>query len=553
MTKFKPTTQVDFVIIGAGAAGGVMAKELSTAGFQVVVLEQGPYLHESDFTYDEKRVRDTPALVNDHALQPNTFRKSEQEKAVLSPAISYGRCVGGGTVHYTATHWRFREIDFMERSKLGPVAGTGFADWPITYADLEPYYTKAEWDMGYSGLRGGSPFESFRTKDYPLPPMPNKSSGVLLDRAAHKLGLHTSPVPVAILSQAYKGRQGCVHCGFCEWFGCKVGAKSSSLAALFPVAEKTGRCEIRPNSYVREIAVDKSGRVTGAVYFDARKKEVMQRAKAVVLCANGTETPRLLLLSKSSQFPNGLANSSGVVGKHLMFGTGASAHGLLDHPLNEFKSVQATRSIEDFYDSDPKRGFYGGGRIDARYGFSGPIGFALGGLPPDVPRWGAEFKKACKEFNQTVTLQTFATSLPLETNNITLDPEVKDAWGLPAMRVTYRDHPDGMKTKEFFRARSLEILDAMGAAKKWAGPVGETRSGGHLMGSCRMGNDPKTSVVDKFNRAHDVPNLFIVDGSSFVTSGRNHPTCTIEALAYRAAENAIKMAKNGSLKAPITS
>ncbi|HLG94871.1 MAG TPA: GMC family oxidoreductase [Bryobacteraceae bacterium] len=552
MTKFKPSTQVDFVIVGAGAAGGVMAKELSTAGFQVVVLEQGPYLRESDFTYDEKRVRDTPQLVNDHALQPNTFRKTEQEKAVLAPAISYGRCVGGGTVHYTATHWRFREIDFIERSKLGPISGTGLDDWPITYADLEPYYTKAEWDMGYSGLRGGSPFESSRSKDYPLPPFPNKSSGVLLDRAAAKLGLHTSPIPVAILSQPYKGRQGCVHCGFCEWFGCKVGAKSSSLAALFPVAEKTGRCEIRPNSYVREVSVDKSGRVNGVVYFDAQKKEVMQKAKAVVVCANGTETPRLLLMSKSSQFPNGLANSSGVVGKYLMFGTGASAHGLFEHPLNEYKSIQATRSIEDFYDSDPKRGFYGGGRIDARYGFSGPIGFALGGLPPDVPRWGAEFKKACKDANQTLTLQVFATSLPLETNNITLDPDVKDAWGLPAMRVTYRDHPDGMKTKEFFRAKALEILDAAGATKKWAGPVGETRNGGHLMGSCRMGNDPKTSVIDKFNRAHDVPNLFIVDGSSFVTSGRNHPTCTIEALAYRAADNAINMAKKGSLKAPVS-
>ncbi|MBZ5607886.1 MAG: GMC family oxidoreductase [Acidobacteriia bacterium] len=553
MTKFKPTTQVDFVVIGAGGAGGVMAKELSTAGFQVVVLEQGPYLREKDFQLDELRIRNTPALVNDHALQPNTFRKTEQEKAVLAPAISYGRCVGGGTVHYTATHWRFREIDFVERTRLGPISGTGFADWPVTYADLEPYYTKAEWDMGYSGLGGANPFESPRSKPYPLPPMPMKSSGILLDHAAQKLGLHTAPVPVAILSQPYKGRQGCVHCGFCEWFGCKVGAKSSSLSALFPAAEKTGRCEIRANSYVREISTDKSGRVTGVVYFDEQKKEVVQKAKAVVLCANGSETPRLLLLSKSNLFPNGLANSSGVVGKYLMWGSNASAHGIFEHPLNEFKSVQATRSIEDFYESDPKRGFYGGGRIDARYGFMGPISFALTGLPPDAPRWGSGFKQACQEFTRTMALQAFATSLPLETNNITLDPDVKDAWGLPAMRVTYKDHPDGIKTKEFFRERALEILDAAGAIKKWAGPVGETRSGGHLMGTCRMGNDPKTSVVDKFNRAHDVPNLFIVDGSSFVTSGRNHPTCTIEALAYRAAENIARLAKSGSLKAPVRS
>jgi choline dehydrogenase-like flavoprotein len=553
MTKFKVNTPVDFVVIGAGAAGGVVAKELSAAGFQVVVLEQGPYLREKDFQYDELKIRDTPALVNDHAVQPNTFRKTEQQKAVLAPAVSYGRCVGGGTVHYTATHWRFREIDFVERSRLGAISGTGFDDWPITYADLEPYYTKAEWDMGYSGLGGATTFEPPRSKPFPLPAFPIKSSGVLLEQAAQKLGLHTSPVPMAILSQPYKGRSACIHCGYCEWFGCKVGAKSSTLASVIPEAEKTGRCEIRPNSYVREISTDKAGRVTGVVYFDAQKKEIAQKAKAVVVCCNGTETPRLLLLSKSNLFPNGLANSSGVVGKYLMFGSNSSAWGIFEHPLNEFKSIQATRSVEDFYDSDPKRGFYGGGRLDARYGVMGPIGFALQALPPDAPRWGSGFKKACQQFTHTMSINAFATSLPLETNNITLDPEVKDAWGLAAMRVTYRDHPDGLKTKQFFRERALELLDAAGAVKKWAPQVGETRSGGHLMGSCRMGNDPKTSVVDKFNRAHDVPNLFVVDGSSFVTSGRNHPTCTIEALAYRAADNMIRMAKSGSLKTPVAS
>ena len=553
MAKFKPSTQVDFLVIGAGGAGGVMAKELATAGFQVVVLEQGPYLREKDFPHDELRIRNTPLLVNDHRRQPNTFRKTEQEKAVLAPAISYGRCVGGGTVHYTGTQSRFHEIDFIERSRLGPIAGTGFADWPITYAELEPYYTKAEWDLGISGLAGSSPFESGRSKPYPVPPMPIKSSGVLMERAAKILGWHASPVPLAVLSQPYRGRKACNHCGFCEWFGCQIGAKSSTLATVIPVAEKTGRCEIRANCYVREISTDQSGRVTGAVYFDAQQNEAFQKAKVVVLCANGTETPRLLLLSKSSRFPDGLANSSGMVGKFLMLGGTASAHGIFEHPLNEYKSVQATRLIEDFYDSDPQRGFYGGGRIDARWGFMGPLGFALQGLPPDAPRWGAGFKQACQDyFNRSMTTLAYCTSLPLETNSISLDPEVKDAWGLPAMRVTYRDHPDGMKTKEFLRDRALELLEAAGAVKKWGSPVTETRTGGHLMGTCRMGNDPKTSVVDKFNRAHDVPNLFIVDGSSFVTSGRNHPTGTIQALAYRAAEHVIRAAKNGSLKAPVT-
>jgi choline dehydrogenase-like flavoprotein len=184
----------------------------------------------------------------------------------------------------------------------------------------------------------------------------------------------------------------------------------------------------------------------------------------------------------------------------------------------------------------------------------GPIGFALQGLPSDVPRWGAGFKHACNEyFNRTMTVSGYCTTLPLETNSVTLDPDVKDAWGLAAMRVTYKEHPDGLKVKQFFADRALEILDAAGATKKWGGRVTETRVGGHLMGTCRMGDDPKTSVVDKFNRAHDVPNLFIVDGSSFVTTGRNHPTCTIQALAYRAAERMAAMAKRGELKTPAAS
>ena len=225
MRKFNPATQVDFVIIGSGAAGGAMAKELSASGFEVVVLEQGPRLEDRDFKHDELKIRNTPALVNDHALQPNTFRKTAQEKAQLAPTISYGRCVGGGTVHYTGSQWRLHEIDFIERSRWGAIEGTGFADWPITYADLEPFYVKAEYEFGVSGTSGGSPFDPARSKPYPLPPMPIKSAGVLFERGCRKLELHPIPVPSAILSQPYQGRQACNHCGFCEWYGCERGAK----------------------------------------------------------------------------------------------------------------------------------------------------------------------------------------------------------------------------------------------------------------------------------------------------------------------------------------
>ena len=555
MTRFETATPVDFVVIGAGAAGGVVAKELSTAGFQVVVLEQGPYLRAEDFEHDElkkKRIWSPPyigqdVLTNDHSLQPNTFRKTAKDKAVLAPAVQYGRCVGGGSVHFTANYWRFHEIDFIERSRFGPIEGTGFADWPITYGDLEPYYTKAEWDLGISGLAGASPFDPPRSKPYPLPPLPVKSSGVLMDRGARKLGWHSFPAPLAILSQPYRGREACHHCGYCIFFGCEWGAKSSTLASVIPMAEETGRCEVRTGCYVRKISTDKGGRVDGAVYFDSQRQEQFQKAKAVVLCANGAETPRLLLLSKSNLFPDGLANSNGLVGKYLMFDCDSGANGIFEHPLSEYKSVVVTRVIHDFYDSDPKRGFYGGGGMDARLE-AYPVEYALFSMPPGTPKWGAGFKRSLQEnYNRQLMILTHLTTLPLESNTITLDPEVKDAWGLPAMRVTYKNHPDDLKNMAFFSDRALELLDAAGAQKKWAIEPQESTASVHLMGTCRMGNDPKASVVDKYHRAHDVPNLFIVDGSSFVTSGRNQPTCTIQALAYRASDYIARQARSGSL------
>lgn len=547
MRRFRPTDRVDFLVIGAGAAGGVMAKELATAGFRVVVLEQGPHLRERDFKHDELGTIFRNALTNDPRRQPTTFRKLDSEKAEVRPAVVYGRMVGGGTVHFTANYWRFHEIDFVERSKWGSIAGTGFDDWPIRYAEVEPYYTKAEEELGVSGLAGASPFDPPRSKPYPLPPLPVKSSGVIFERAARKLGLHPFPAPLAILSQPYRGRSACLHCGFCEGFGCEVRAKSSTLATVIPLAERTGNCEIRAGCYVRKIEIDKAGRAAGAIYFDERKREVFQRAQAVIVCCNGSETPRLLLMSRSNLFPNGLANSSGLVGRYLMLDSGSLCGATFEYPLNDFKSVVVSRLLHDFYDADAKRGFYGGGGIDARFDMT-PIFFAELGLPLDAPRWGAEYKKLLREsFTRSMYLLSHSTTLPVEGNSISLDPELKDAWGLPAMRVTFKPHSDDLKTMQFLLDRQMEILDAAGARRKWAYPVEDTTQGVHLLGTCRMGADPKRSVVDAWHRTHDVRNIFLVDGSSFVTSGRNQPTCTIQALAYRAADHLIRAAKSGEV------
>jgi len=319
---------------------------------------------------------------------------------------------------------------------------------------------------------------------------------------------------------------------------------------MIPQAEKTGRCEIRPNSYVREVSTDAAGRVTGVIYLDAQKREIFQKANAVVVCANGAQTPRLLLMSKSGRFPAGLANSSGLVGKYLMFNSAGFAFGQFDEPLNEYKSVVVTRALFDFYTLDPKLGLYGGGGIDMRFELL-PINYALNGLPPEAPRWGAEYKKLLAEnFTRSVNVFGHCTSLPVETNSISLDPEVKDAWGLPVVRITYKDHPEDLKTATFFQQRGMELLEAAGARKKWTFPPQEQQFGVHLLGTCRMGNDPKTSVINPDHRAHDVPNLFLCDGSSLVTGGRGQPTMTIQALAFRAAERIIRLAKRGELKAP---
>jgi choline dehydrogenase-like flavoprotein len=557
MRQFTPTTEVDFVVIGSGAAGGIMAKELAVAGFSVVVLEQGgwgKYGHERDYNKDELINRNTPEpterLMSDPARQRNTFRRNDKEKAGPG-SHSYGCVIGGGTVTYGGSSWRHLPYEFREASydKTIP-SGTGMADWPITYEELEPYYVKAEWEMGICGPTLNSPLFAPMSKPYPVGPQPIKASGALFKVAAAKLGLTVVPNVAAIITQPYQGRDACVNCGMCSGFGCHVRARSSSAVTMIPIAEKTGRCEIRTNSYVREISVDNSGRVTGVIYFDAQKREVVQKAKAVVLSANGTESARLLLLSKSTQFPDGLANSSGVVGKYLMSGNGGGATGLFEQPLNEYKGCVTGAAILDYVPSDPKRGFYGGGRMTAR-GQQSPIQYGLSG-PHEAPSWGAGYKKALiEQANRKLSIANFITQMPLETNRVDLDPDVKDDWGLPAMRITMTSHPDDIKAMEFFKQKSVEILQAAGAKTIWSDPVSDARGGAHSRGTCRMGNDPKTSVVDKYHRAHDVPNLFIVDGSSFVTGGRNHPTMTIQALAFRAAEHLIAATRTGTLRSSV--
>jgi choline dehydrogenase-like flavoprotein len=335
-----------------------------------------------------------------------------------------------------------------------------------------------------------------------------------------------------------------VQCGLCGGYGCEVKAKSSSVWTVIPEAEATGLCEVRAESYVFRIGMNKAGRATGVHYFDRGRKEQFQKARAVVVCANGAETPRLLLNSATGAFPHGLANSSGAVGRYLMWNKGGGAEARFEHPLNEYKGANVTRVLHDFYDSDPKRGFYGGGGFDARSG--GPLTWGQR-VPKGTPTWGPGFKDYLESYTYWMTCAGHGTSLAVETNRVDIDPELKDDWGVPAMRVTYKDHPDDTQHAVWQVQRAVEIMDAAGAKEIVPGDVGEGTGAVHLLGTCRMGDDPATSVIDKYHRTHAVRNLFLCDGSSMVTSGRGQPTLTIEALAFRAGEHIAKFARAGEI------
>ena len=524
----------DVIVIGTGAAGGVMAKELSTRGLKVVALEMGPHMKTRNFDQDEIKVMHTPGYVQYD--QPNTYRRTAADETRVDHGIHMQSNVGGSTNHYTGISWRLHESDFKERSTFGDIDGADVQDWPIDYWDLEHYYQKAEYEIGVSGLAGANPFDPPRRKPYPMPPVPRTSSGAIADMASQKLGWHSYPAPLAITSRPYDGRAGVMNCGFCEGYVCTIQARSSILVTMIPKALKSGNCEIRADACVKEVLVDDAGLVEGVIYLDKDLQEHKLESRVVVVCANGIHSAKLLLNSKSGLFPDGLANSSGKVGKHLMFNYYQTARGFFENDLNEYKGVMDSRIIQDFYDPNPdKNGFFGGGVLEPR-GDGETISFANLNMPR-LRRWGSRRKKwVMNNYTKYMVSLTSMQSMSQEANMIDLDPDVKDKWGLPVPRVTYNVHPNEHKLGDFFRDRAKELLDAAGASGIIATPNFVPRGDAHLLGTCRMGNDPSSSVVNKYNQAHDVKNLFVVDGSSFVTSGKSNPTLTIQALAFRCAD-----------------
>ena len=325
-------------------------------------------------------------------------------------------------MHFTGNFWRFPELEFNQATRFGVPDGSSIADWPITYADLEPYYTKVEWEVGVSGL-AGNPFEPPRRKGFPMPPLPVKSEGVLFERGARKLGLTPWAAPMAIASRPFRGRSGCVACGFCMGFGCETRAKSSVLVSMIPEAVATKRCEIRTHAYARRVETNAKGRVTGVTYFNKDRREVFQRAKAVVLSSNGAETPKLLLMSASGAHPDGLANSSGMVGRNIMFNGDALALGVFEHEVNAWKGHVVSRVAWDHYELPKDVGLFGGGGYDFRSMIT-PVANAFL-VPPDWPHWGREWKRNVRRtFNHGVVAYGHVTQLPVLSNRVDLDPEL---------------------------------------------------------------------------------------------------------------------------------
>jgi choline dehydrogenase-like flavoprotein len=533
----------DVVLVGSGSAGGVLARELSQAGLRVVVLEQGAYLDRSAFVHDDTEVFMRPKYSVNHRQKPNTWRPNAETPAVVRPYLVYGSMVGGGSVHYAANSWRFRPLDFLERTRGATVPGTTVADWPISYDDLEPYYTRAEWELGISGTPG--PNDAVRSKPFPMPPLPLTGAGAVLEIAAARLGWTAQAAPMAIASQPYRGRSNCQACGFCWGFGCEYGAKSSTNFTMIPAAVATGRCEIRPGCTAVQVETTAAGRASAVVYRDARGRTVRQRARVVVLAANGAETPRLLLLSANGRHPNGLANASGLVGKNLMLNGNAVVQGEMPQPMNGHKGPPVTRICLDAYDLGASEGIVGGGGFDFRF-MGGPMIWSqFFHQLPDL--FGASLKQhLATAYSHGILGFAHTSSLPSAANGVDLDPTVKDHLGLPASRVTYTEHEQDMRLMRRVQEMTAQALAAGGATKLVSLPVTADPGGAfHLLGTCRMGHDPATSVVNADHRAHDVPGLYCVDGSSFVSSGRGQPTLTIQALAFRAAERLAGAMKRG--------
>jgi len=552
----------DVVIIGLGAAGGIAALPLAEAGVQVIGLEAGTWLTRRDFAPDEIRnnVRDWPQAVQkaNHEVPTHRLNPSAPTTRAASHPMMNG--VGGTTLHYWAQSWRLNPWDFhvvsettrrYGRSRVP--AGSTVEDWPFGYDELEPYYDKVEWETGVSGKGGnikgaldpkGNVFEGPRQRDYPMPPLRPTGFTDLMAAAARSLGWKPFAGPAQINSRTFQDRSPCMYHGFCNRGGCHVDAKNGTSVTTIPRAQKTGRFTVVTRAHVTTLDVDAKGRVS-AVRYVTDGEEYIQPAKVVLLAAYTYENTRLLLLSKSPAFPNGLSNNHGQVGRHyLSHAQGGGVSALFPFNLNSWYGLPAQgTAVDEFADDNFDHGaldFIGGGNLWI-YSDRRPIGAANAPTFGRAPGWGAAWKAFIKEHADRVnTAYLQKTTLPYEGNVLDLDPEVKDPLGFPVCRITadYRDNERRINT--FVQDRMEQWYRAAGAVAIQRNPLGTMGPSTHSYGGTRMGDNPETNVVNRWGFSHEVPNLGVLGGSVMGTSGARNPTLTLQALAWRTADHLVK-------------
>ena len=546
-----PRDKVDAIVVGSGAGGGIVAKELAGAGLSVVVFERGKKYTQAHFNHSELESQYSvpPAYGPSVYANPRTFRYNDRETArIVHPGIDdgYGKtaaALGGATVAYGAAAWRFKKEDFRMKSTYGSIPGTSIEDWPISYDELEPYYEKAEYELGVCGLAGADPFAEPRKSPYPLPPLPLNPQGEILRDVGLRLGWHPSPPPFAIITRPYQGRSACVQCVWCLAHNCEVKAKSGTHVTVLPQAVETGNCELRIGTFVTRILVDEKGRPSGVQYFDDKKQGHEQYAALIVVACSATESARLLLNSAGKFHPRGLGNSSGQVGRNLNDHTGADTFGLFEREIPHDKGPGPSMAFND-WNHPRSREIPGGGYI-YNYYCTLPTEFAFT-RPPGEPRWGKAHKDfQRKYFRRYLHLGSNCQAMPQEKNRVDLDPRVRDAWGMPAARITHSWTKVDYEVADFVMDKGEYFLKEAGAIKTWRGSNSRGGVGDHQNGTCRMGDDPKTSVVNKYCQSHDAGNLFVTDGSVLVTDAGFNPSLTIQACAF-AASDYIKKQWTGS-------
>ncbi len=511
MATFDMNDDSVVVVVGSGAGGGTLGAELAIKGVKTVILEAGGRHETEDFQNDEWGSFGQISWL-DKRTTSGSWRVAKDFAGLPAWIV---KAVGGSTTHWAGASLRFQEHEWKAKTTYGDVAGANLLDWPIDMAEMDQWYAKAEDRMGVTRTNG-------------IPGLPGNNNYKVLEAGAKKLGykeVHTGRM--AINSEPRDDRAACLQIGFC-FQGCKSGAKWSTLVAEIPKGEETGNLEVRPNAQVLKIEHDDAGKVTGVLYADKDGKQHLQKARVVCVAGNSIESPRLLLNSASSKYPDGLANSSGMVGKNYMRHMTGSVYAVFEKPVHMYRGTTMAGIIQDESRHDPSRGFVGGYEMET---LSLGLPFMAAFLDPGG--WGKDFSWWMDNYENTAGMWLVGEDMPQEKNAISLHATEKDQHGLPVPNVHFDDHDNDIKMRDHAFGQGEAVYKAAGAVKTFRTPPYPST---HNLGTNRMSAEAKDGVVNKHGQSHDISNLFVSDGSQFTTGASENPTLTIVALALRQAD-----------------